>query len=386
MNHAFFKALLFLSAGAVIHAMHDEQDMRRLGGLGKILPFAYILMLIGSLSLMAVPFLTGFYSKDLIITASYGHYTLSGMAAYWLVTAGAALTAAYSARLLYYTFWSQPRGPKESYLSSHEAPPVMAVPMSILALFAIFFGYLGQDLFIGMGSSLWNNALFQLPSHVIEAEFSVPVSLKLLPLIPSVVAPALLLSLFIRYPKILGWLVTLHIWRTFYSFFNRSYLFDSLYAQIAGKFLDFGFVTAKTIDRGVLELLGPYGLTTLLTSTASRLSYLDTGFLPHYASYMLIGLVGFLVFAFVIQNPKLLILVLCLVLLLPSLSSSSYYVTPHKTPKYPHPVPLFVIPAFTGTLPLETIITADLKSILAKDGTQIPLSTWSKFYLPFFLS
>jgi NADH-ubiquinone oxidoreductase chain 5 len=218
----------------------------------------------------------------------------------------------------------------------------MAVPMAILALFAIFFGYLGQDLFIGMGSSLWNNALFQLPSHVIEAEFSVPVSLKLLPLIPSVVAPALLLSLFIRYPNILEWLVTLHIWRTFYSFFNRSYLFDSLYAQIAGKFLDFGFVTAKTIDRGVLELLGPYGLTTLLTSTASRLSYLDTGFLPHYASYMLIGLVGYLIFAFVIQTPKLLILVLCLVLLLPYLSSSSVTPwltgqTPHKTPKDPHP-------------------------------------------------
>jgi NADH-ubiquinone oxidoreductase chain 5 len=333
VNHAFFKALLFLSAGAVIHAMHDEQDMRRLGGLGKILPFTYILMLIGSLSLMAVPFMTGFYSKDLIITASYGHYSLNGVAAYWLVTAGAALTAAYSARLLYYTFLTQPRGPKASYISSHEAPPVMAVPMAILALFAIFLGYLGQDLFIGMGSSLWNNALFQHPSHVIEAEFSVPVSFKVLPLIGCALAPALLLSLFIRYPKILGWLVTLHIWRTFYSFFNRSYFFDSLYAQIAGKFLDFGYITAKTIDRGVLELLGPYGLTNLLTSTASRLSYLDTGFLPHYASYMLIGLVGFLVFVLVFQNPKLLILVLCLVLLSPYLSSSS--VTPRKTQKYP---------------------------------------------------
>ena len=133
-NHAFFKALLFLSAGSVIHAMGDEQDMRKMGGLVRVLPYTYAMFFIGSLALMGFPFLTGFYSKDVILEIAYAHYTLHGHFAHWLGTLAAFFTAFYSMRLLYLTFLAETNSYRQIMVNAHDAPFAMGFPLFI------FFG------------------------------------------------------------------------------------------------------------------------------------------------------------------------------------------------------------------------------------------------------
>lgn len=151
-NHAFFKALLFLGAGSVIHAVADEQDMRKLGGLKKLLPFSYAIMLIGSLALMGFPFLAGFYSKDVILEISFAKYTLSGHFSFLLGVLAAFCTAFYSIRLLFLVFLTEPNGHKNILLNAHESTWRMNLPLFILSFLSIFVGFLCKDLFIGFGS------------------------------------------------------------------------------------------------------------------------------------------------------------------------------------------------------------------------------------------
>jgi NADH-ubiquinone oxidoreductase chain 5 len=151
-NHAFFKALLFLGAGSVIHAMGDEQDMRKLGGLVKILPLTYSAMLIGSLALMGFPFLTGFYSKDVILEVAYGSFTFEGRFVHTLGSLAAFFTAYYSIRLLAMTFLRPANGNKYFYEHAHESPLAMAAPLVILSFGSIFIGYVSRDMMIGMGT------------------------------------------------------------------------------------------------------------------------------------------------------------------------------------------------------------------------------------------
>jgi len=151
-NHAFFKALLFLSAGAVIHALSNEQDLRRLGGLTRLLPFTYGMFLIGSLALMGFPFLTGFYSKDLILETTGATSTSPSVYAYTLGLLTALCTAFYSFRLLNLAFYSQPRSPRPYLRYAHELTPIMGSVLAVLSLGAIFFGHLGRDLFVGLGT------------------------------------------------------------------------------------------------------------------------------------------------------------------------------------------------------------------------------------------
>jgi NADH-ubiquinone oxidoreductase chain 5 len=151
-NHAFFKALLFLSAGSVIHALGDEQDMRKMGGLVKILPFTYISILVGSLALMGFPFLTGFYSKDVILEIAYGSFTVEGRFVHTLGVLAAFFTAYYSTRLLSLTFLRPVNGNKRAYFFAHEAPFKMIFPLFILAIASLFIGYLTRDMFIGLGT------------------------------------------------------------------------------------------------------------------------------------------------------------------------------------------------------------------------------------------
>jgi NADH-ubiquinone oxidoreductase chain 5 len=205
VNHAFFKALLFLSAGAVIHAMADQQDVRKLGGLINFLPFTYTAILIGSLSLMALPWLTGFYSKDLIIELAYAQYQFSGQAAYWLGTLTAILTAFYSFRLISLVFLTYPNAPKSDYLHSHEAGLAVVIPLLVLSLFSIFFGFIFSDLFVGLGTDFFANSLFIHPDHVtlVEAEFSLPLTFKLLPTVGSVFAAITAVFLYNKTPNFL---------------------------------------------------------------------------------------------------------------------------------------------------------------------------------------
>jgi len=151
-NHAFFKALLFLGAGSVIHAVADEQDMRRMGGLRQIIPFTFSVMFIGSFALMGFPFLTGFYSKDVILETAFASSTNASTFAYILGTCAAFLTAFYSMRLSFLTFLSPPNGSKSVIFGGHESPISMMLPLFILSFPSIFIGYFSRDLFIGLGT------------------------------------------------------------------------------------------------------------------------------------------------------------------------------------------------------------------------------------------
>jgi len=151
-NHAFFKALLFLSAGAVIHAISNEQDMRRFGGLLRILPYTYVMFIIGSLALIGFPFLTGFYSKDIILEVAAATVTIPGVFAYWLGLITAFFTAFYSFRLLYLAFYGEARSPRSYVLSAHELTPRIAASLAALSIGSIFLGYFAKDLFIGFGT------------------------------------------------------------------------------------------------------------------------------------------------------------------------------------------------------------------------------------------
>lgn len=312
VNHAFFKALLFLAAGSVIHAMHDQQDIRRLGGLIKFLPFTYTAILIGSLSLMALPWLTGFYSKDLIIELAYAKYQFSGMAAYYLGTLTAIFTAFYSFRLISLVFLTYPNAPKSDYENSHEASLAVIIPLFLLSLASIFFGFIFSDLFVGVGTDFFGNSLFIHPNHItlVEAEFSLPLIMKLLPTIGSVFAALLAVylyhnkSLSLKNPALLGGqamieLTDYSVGRKLYTFFNGKYLIDIIYNNyIIGAGLHLGYTIAKLLDRGIVEVVGPFGLSHYLLNTGKTITKSDTGLVTDYALNIVLGAILILLILF----------------------------------------------------------------------------------------
>src|ERR1700733_3036333 len=227
INHAFFKALLFLGAGAVIHSFADQQDVRRMGGLINFLPFTYSIMLVGTLSLLATPWLTGFYSKDLIIELAYSQFSFSGTYAYLLGSMTAGLTAFYSFRLISLVFLTVPNGPKISYLNSHEAKLAVILPLFVLALFSIFFGFVFSDLFVGVGSDFFANSLFIHPNNIsiIEAEFSLNPIIKLLPAILSFSGAFLAIFMYHNTPHIINNLTLNSLGKKIYGFLNGKYYF-----------------------------------------------------------------------------------------------------------------------------------------------------------------
>lgn len=311
INHAFFKALLFLGAGAVIHSFSDQQDVRRLGGLINFLPFTYTAMLVGSLSLLATPWLTGFYSKDLIIELAYGQYSFNGTYAYILGSLTAGITAFYSFRLISLVFLTVPNGPKYSYLNSHEANLAVIVPLFVLALFSIFFGFVFSDLFVGVGSDFFANSLFIHPNKIsiIEAEFSLPILIKLLPSILSLFGALLAIFLYHKSITFVIDLTETSLGRKVYTFLNGKYLFDVVYNYyIITIGLQLGYTISKIIDRGIIELLGPYGLSNIFSNTGYNISKLDSGIITTYALYITLSLLLllFLVFAPVLIDTSLL--------------------------------------------------------------------------------
>lgn len=315
VNHAYFKALLFLSAGAVIHAMNDEQDMRKMGGLVQLLPFTYTNILIGSLSLMALPFLTGFYSKDFILEVAYGRYLFTGGIAYWLGTLTAIITAFYSFRLIALTFLTFPNGTKTNYLHAHEPSMVMSLPLIVLALASILIGYLTKDMFIGLGSHLFSHSLFTHPNHlsVIEAEFAIPFFYLILPVVGSLLGGFFGWFLYEICPgseqAAAGW----QGWRIrAYIFLNQKYHFDNIYNNIiVSFFLNFAFVTHKILDRGAIEFIGPYGLLHFFTRTSRTFARFDTALpIPTHALYIILAFILFLTEIFLIGDPKLIFVIL----------------------------------------------------------------------------
>jgi NADH-ubiquinone oxidoreductase chain 5 len=324
INHAFFKALLFLGAGAVIHAMSDQQDIRRLGGLINFLPFTYSAMLTGSLSLMALPWLTGFYSKDLILELAYGQYQFTAFFAWVLGTATAMLTAFYSFRLISLAFLTYPNAPRNNYLNVHEADIFVIIPLFVLSLFSIFFGYIASDIYVGLGSDFMGASLFQHPSHItlVEAEFSLPIFIKLLPAIVTLIGAGSAILFYHKYYLFILTLTNTKFGRTVYTFLNYKYLIDIIYNNyIIQGGLQMGYSISKILDRGIIELVGPFGLSSVVKNTGDNIAKLDTGIVTSYALYIVLGLITlvFLLFAPILLNSSLLTEIRLIVIYLPTL-------------------------------------------------------------------
>jgi NADH-ubiquinone oxidoreductase chain 5 len=315
VNHAFYKALLFLGAGAVIHAVADNQDFRKYGGLRPFLPLTYSVMLIASLSLVAFPFMTGFYSKDFILESAYGQFYFSSTVVYFIATIGAMFTTLYSVKVLYLTFLANPNGPLINYKHAHEGDIFMSLPLIILAVFSIFFGYITKDMFIGLGSGFFiDNSLFIHPLHeiMLDTEFAVPVLFKLLPLVftISLSVLAILLSEFL--PLVLIKFKFTRLGYNIFSFFNQRFLIELFYNKyITGLVLKLGGQTTKVLDKGSVELLGPYGLEKGLVTLSRNIASLDTGVITSYALYILIGLIFYVLIPYLFMfDSSILILVL----------------------------------------------------------------------------
>lgn len=297
VNHAFYKALLFLGAGSVIHAVADNQDFRKYGGLVNYLPLTYSVMLIASLSLAAFPFMTGFYSKDFILESAYGQFSLSGITVYIIATIGAIFTTLYSVKVLYLTFLTRPNGSRKYVASAHEGNIYMTLPLVVLAIFSIFWGFITKDLFIGLGSNFFgDNSLFIHPIHeiMIDTEFALPtleLAPKLLPFIFTIFFSftALTLSEFLPEliiyfkgsPSKLGY----NIW----GFFNQRFLVELIYNKyISNMVLELGGQTTKILDKGSIELMGPFGLEKGFTNLSKGFNSLNTSIVTNYALYIFI--------------------------------------------------------------------------------------------------
>lgn len=262
-NHAFFKALLFLGAGSVIHAIADEQDIRKRGGLVKRLPLTYTVIVVGSLALIGFPFLTGFYSKDVILELAYGSFTVEGRFVHTLGVCAAFFTAYYSTRLLALTFLRPANGFRETYAHVHESPFPIAFPLVLLSFASVFVGFISRDIFIGLGTDFWGNSLFTLPSkqHFVEAEW-LETSAKSIPLFFSFGGIFLATYQYTIGFNSLFSLKTYSIGRRLYTFLNRKWFFDKVYNEwIALPLLKRAYSqTYQNLDRGLVELYGPHGI------------------------------------------------------------------------------------------------------------------------------
>jgi NADH-ubiquinone oxidoreductase chain 5 len=309
VNHAFYKGLLFLGAGAVIHAVADNQDFRKYGGLISYLPLTYSVMLIASMSLVAIPFMTGFYSKDFILESAFGQYHLSSIIVYFIATIGAMFTTLYSVKVLYLTFLTNPNGPIVNYKkghAAHEADIFMSVPLIILAIFSIFFGYITKDLFLGLGSDFFSdNSLFIHPVHeiMLDTEFAVPTLFKLLPLFFTIALSFISILFTEFYPKLLINFKLSSLGYNIFGFFNQRFLIELYYNKyISGIVLKLGGQTTKVMDKGSVEIFGPFGLERKLTSLSKSIHELSTGVVTSYALYILVGLIFYISILFLSKN------------------------------------------------------------------------------------
>nr|SBT62525.1 Nad5p [Candida orthopsilosis]SBT62541.1 Nad5p [Candida orthopsilosis]SBT62556.1 Nad5p [Candida orthopsilosis]SBT62572.1 Nad5p [Candida orthopsilosis]SBT62588.1 Nad5p [Candida orthopsilosis] len=250
--HAFFKALLFMGAGSVIHSyMSETQDMRKYGGLVNYLPFSYTAILIASLSLMAMPGLTGYYSKDIIIESLYGTYTFSGYILYYMAVGSATTTSLYSIRVLYLTFYNNPNSNKATYQHMHENMR-MLMPMVMLVMYSMFIGFNRDNVMGHYAMTLPANNSFM------ETEFTLPWYIKLLPLMLG-----LSLSLMLVYMYEYAYKVRPS---TIYNYFNNKIYYDQLLNNvIMRKTLMFGGYLNTYIDNGLLKVLGSTGISRALT-------------------------------------------------------------------------------------------------------------------------
>ena len=300
-THGFFKALLFLGAGSVIHAMSGEQDMRNMGGIWKKIPYTYALMWVGSLALAGVPYFAGYFSKDAILEAAFAAGTTQGYVAYAMGITVAFMTAFYSWRLLFMTFHGKPRASHEVMHHIHESPPIMLVPLIPLMLGAIFIGAIGYYNWeiLNRAGNFWNGALALPAAH--EEGHHVPAMVEALPLLVVGAGIALAYLFYIVRPELP---VKLKLrFNGLYRFLLNKWYFDELYDGLFVRpSIKLGKWFWRVIDTRGIDGLGPNGAAFVSRVIAVRTSAVQTGYLYHYAFAMLIGLlvlIGALVVAVV---------------------------------------------------------------------------------------
>jgi NADH-ubiquinone oxidoreductase chain 5 len=302
-NHAFFKALLFLSAGVIIHGLNHEQDIRRMGNLRNIFPLCYTTFVIGSLSLAGFPFMSGFYSKDAIFENLFIAHLPFSWLAYFYGVLGSGFTAAYSVRLIYLVFFSTTRTPRHALIKAQENASIIyfSIPLIVLSIFAIFIGYISKDLFIGLGSSFFGSSILNLHTQNIEAEFLNPFY-KLIPILYSLLCAAVTLYFFmyIRIPYLKQ--TAMHLINGSYhkvfftnsisKFMNKKWYFDLLYVEfIIIPTLQFSEnVSKNTFDKGYLSILGPIGFSKFLDFISEEVSSPNSGMLGILMLILISGL------------------------------------------------------------------------------------------------
>jgi len=308
-NHAFFKALLFLTAGSIIHALDNEQDLRKMGGLINILPFSYTMMLIGSLALMGFPFLSGYYSKEFILEVALSKSTVTGDFAFWLGSLSSGCTAFYSIRSLIFIFFGKTNSHKKIIEQAHDTPVGMKEPLFILATLSIFTGYISKDFFIGLGTPFWGNSIIYYSCNYysnVYAEF-LPFNFKVIPLIFSFVGSFLA---FFLYTYVFKNSKTF-MYNSYYNFFNKKWYFDLIYNDVLiQKSLDIGYnISYKVLDRGFLEIVGIKGFTKNYSDLSHSLIRTQSGHPYHYFLFFVLGSMLLMIFTsmIVLQLPLLLI-------------------------------------------------------------------------------
>ena len=295
-THAFFKALLFLGSGSVIHAFKEEQDIRQMGGVWKKLPYTWLLMLIGTLALTGFPFLSGFYSKDAIIEFAYFEQSTIGNYATYVGIITAFLTSIYSWRLFFKTFHGNFNSKNVLMKDIHESPLIMIIPLAFLSIGAVFSGFLFKETLIGHHfQDFWKNSIF-----ILEEIKHVDIPLWFLLLTPAIVIIAIPISyyLFIKNTSILEGIKTVN--QPLYNFLFNKWYFDELYDLIfvrPSKFI--GIFLWKRGDQKIIDRYGPDGFSKIIKYFSSMAGKLQSGYIYDYAFIMLIGLSFLLTFLIV---------------------------------------------------------------------------------------
>ena len=298
-THAFFKALLFLGSGSVIHAVSDEQDIRKMGGLYKLIPFTWIVMLIGTLGLTGAPLLSGYYSKDGIIEAAFVSQTEGHFYAFYLLVFSALLTSFYSWRLIFLTFNGKSNISTEIFSKIHESPKVMLFPLIVLSILTIFSGIYFVDYFMSHDYQfLWQTAIYLSESnHVIESIHYVPKWVKYSPLVMMVLGLITAIIFYLIYPSIPKFLS--NKFNPLYKFLLNKWYFDELYESIFVRNISrIGNFLSNFGDKRVIDGFGPDGISSRVMDIARQVSRIQTGYIYHYAFAMLIGLMLFITYFF----------------------------------------------------------------------------------------
>jgi NADH-quinone oxidoreductase subunit L len=289
-THAFFKALLFLGSGSVIYAMHHEQDIRMMGGLWRKIPYTFGVMCVGTLALTGFPMFAGYFSKDAIIESAYASHNPLATYAFVLTVVAAGLTAFYSWRLIFKTFFGEPHD-QEHYEAAHESPYWMLVPIGVLAVGSIASGLPFKELFAGSGVEEFFRESVKMNPHIIEDMEQIPEYIRLMPFVMMVLGLVISYLFYIRRPYIPEDLAAQQ--PLLYNFLLNKWYFDELYDFIfvrPAKWI--GYTLWKKGDGWLIDGFGPDGVSARVLDITRNVVKIQTGYLYHYAFAMLIGAAG----------------------------------------------------------------------------------------------